>query len=45
MYFFGQVGVLCHIAVKLDNFPLSTIKEILNILKPSGFFTYHQAQY
>jgi len=43
MSFLGQVGVLFHITVKLSDFPLRTIKEIFSLLKPSGFFTYHQA--
>ena len=38
-----KVGVLFHITVKLGGFPLSTIKKIFNLLKPSGIFTYHQA--
>jgi len=43
MSFWGQVGVLFHITVKLSDFSLSIIKEVFNLLKPSGFYTYHQA--
>jgi hypothetical protein len=43
MLFWGQVGVLFHITVKLSDFFFCFIKEVFNLLKPSGFYTYHQA--
>jgi hypothetical protein len=43
MSFLEQLGVLFHITVELDDFPLSTITKIFNVLNPSGFITYHQS--